>query len=297
MRVPDTTAERHRLLRRFTQITLAIVGESIDHEVIQPLGTAFFIAPYTAMTAAHVVSSLWDELRAPWERGRYPRKTVDRAFYAILGNLPDLDRPEELAQWQATSAHKCEFGDIAFLNLVPTNQVAEKVSWPYFPELELLPPNIGERISACGFPDVAREEIRAGVTKVSVTSKISVGTVTDDLPSGRGSWRFPQFETNAEVDHGMSGGPVMHDGKVCGVVSYAGTYDGIAGPSYIATLWPALLSGRVTPSVDPRDSIPLLSMLETGAVTSQGWRSILNRAAVNEEQDGTRTAVLRELAG
>lgn len=292
-----TDADRNRLFRRFSQLTLAIVGESLDHEVIQPIGSAFFIAPYTAVTAAHVVNALWDELRAPWERGRYPRKPVDRAFYAILGQIPDPDRPEEVAQWQATSAPTSAFGDIAFMNLVPTNPVAEQLKWPQFAELELLSPAVGEPIAAYGFPEVVREEIREGVTKISATSKLSTGVVTNALPEGRGSWRFPQFETNAEVTHGMSGGPVLHNGKICGVVSYAASYEGEPGPSYVAALWPALLAGPVKTSVDPRESIPLLSMLTTGSVSSPGWRSVLQRAAVVGREDGRKAAILHSAAG
>jgi hypothetical protein len=290
-------ANRNRLFRRFSQVTLAVVGESLDHEVIQPVGSAFFIAPYTAMTAAHVVNALWDELRAPWERGRYPRKPVDRAFYAILAQIPDPDRHDEVAQWQATSAPTSAFGDVAFLNLVPTNDIAERLIWPQFPELELLPPAIGERLAVYGFPEVSREEIREGVTKISARSKLSTGVVTDILTEGRGSWRFPQFETDALIAHGMSGGPVLHDGKVCGVASYAASYEGEPGPSYIAALWPALLTAPVKTSVDPRESIPLLNMLETGSIRSPGWRSILQRTAVIEDNEGSKAVILRRVAG
>jgi hypothetical protein len=101
-----TDLQRHRLFRRFSQLTLTIIGQSIDHRVIETMGSAFFLAPYTAVTAAHVVDALWDQLRMPWEKGKYPKKAAENAFYAVMCHVPDPDRPDDLARWQATSAVK-----------------------------------------------------------------------------------------------------------------------------------------------------------------------------------------------
>jgi outer membrane protein assembly factor BamB len=257
------------------------------------MGSGFFIAPYTVITAAHVVKALWDELRMPWERGHYPRTAVDRAFYVILGHVPDADRPETLARWQATSATPSAYTDIAFLNVVPVNNVAERLEWPSFPELLLLSPEEGSTVASDGYPEVRQEQISEGTVRVSPTSELTTGVVLATLNQGRGSWQFPQFQTSANFKHGMSGGPVIHDGKICGVVSYATTYD---SNSYAAALWPVLLD-RPAMSVDPRSGIPLLGMLETGRVLSQGWRAVLQRATVIENENGRKVAILRHQSG
>jgi hypothetical protein len=263
----------------------------MNHEVIVAMGSAFFIAPYTVVTAAHIVDGLWDELRSPHVRGRYPKHTVDRAFYALLGHIPDPDNPQTLARWQATSATKSAYTDIAFLNVVPVNETAERLNWPTFPEILLVPPEERAAVAALGYPDVTHQELSQGVVKFSMTSKLSTGIVTGAWANGRTSRYFPQFETNAEFTAGMSGGPVMHDGRICGIVSYGTNEESSVRHSYAAALWPLLLDGTAT-SVDPRTGIPFLSMLESGAVRAPGWRAISASVAATENHNGQRVAVL-----
>src|SRR5436853_7024221 len=86
----DDEARLYRVLRR---LTFSIVGQSLDCETVQPVGSGFFIAPYTAITAGHVVTSMWDELQMPWRRSQYP-KSNEPGFFAVLGHSPDADKPD-----------------------------------------------------------------------------------------------------------------------------------------------------------------------------------------------------------
>ena len=289
-----TDLHRHRLFRRFSQLTLTIVGQSTDSQIIQPMGSAFFIAPYTAVTAKHIVDSLWDELRMHWERGKYPKGVVENAFFAVLSHAPDADYPDDLARWQATSAVKSRYTDIAVMNLVPVNPTAEQLVWPSFADLMLTPPEIGSEIAAYGFPDVSQEKLSDDRSRVSATSRLANGSVVALWEAGRGSFNFPHFETDAELDHGMSGGPVMCNGSICGVVSYGRTSEDGATASFAAALWPLLLDEMET-SVDPRESIPVASMIETGHVRAPGWRSLRKRVTSDRDANGRPVARLQPL--
>ena len=48
-----------------THLTFAIVGQSKDRQVASAPGSGFFVAPYVAVTARHVVEALWQELNLP----------------------------------------------------------------------------------------------------------------------------------------------------------------------------------------------------------------------------------------
>jgi hypothetical protein len=201
-----------------------------------------------------------------------------------------------IGEWHATSATTSAYTDIGFLHVVPKNEVAASFAWPQFPELELLPPTPGERVTAFGFPEVHAEELPDRSVKVTSVARMKHGTVLTDFERGRGSWDFPQFETDAEFAHGMSGGPVVHEWRICGVVSYASRYEEGSNRSYAAALWPLLLAGPVA-DVNPHGVIPLMSMLETGAVRSPGWRHINWHATVQENEHGKRVACLKRVAG
>jgi hypothetical protein len=288
--------EHEREFWLLNRITLGVIGQSIARDLIQPVGSAFFIAPYTVLTAAHVIFALWDELQPPWLRGRYPEGDGLGAFCVALANVPDLDHPEVIARWRALSLTASAYADLAFLHVAPDNRAAEEFAWPAFPELMLLPPEVGVSVTTLGYPDVQIDELSERTTAVTLTPRYTSGDVLANWEQGRGSWLFPQFETSASFEHGMSGGPVLADGKLCGVVSYAARYEDGSYHSYAAALWPALLAGPVN-SVDPCRSIPLVSMLETGALRSSGWRAVAARAIGATTCDGRNLAILREGAG
>jgi hypothetical protein len=65
------TDDDERLYRVLRRLTFFVVGQSLDYEIVQPIGSGFFIAPYTAITAGHVVTAMWDELQMPWRRSKY----------------------------------------------------------------------------------------------------------------------------------------------------------------------------------------------------------------------------------
>lgn len=139
-----------------------------------------------------------------------------------------------------------------------------------------------------------RATFQAGVPGFSVDAALRVedGVVLEHHINGRGSWRFPQFRTSARFDHGMSGAPVVHGGRICGIVSYAARYDDGGHDSYAAPLWPLLLQ-EIPASIDPRrNNLPFPDLLRSGAISAGDWRDVNARAYVDRSDPDRPIAAL-----
>ncbi len=285
----------NREIALLAPLTFAIVGYTSD-PIISPLGTGFFIAPYVAVTARHVVEGLWRDLALPWNQDRYPTKPrpVEDEFRVRLFQIIDPTASWQLATWDVTGTTRAAYTDVAFLNVVPDNEVAERFRWPQgFLDLQLLPPAAGANVSSVGYPGMV-SQYTPGKPGFVVDAKLLVedGIIIDNYEQGRGSWRFPHFETTARFRHGMSGAPVVHQGRVCGVVSYASTDE---RESYAAALWPLLLQ-ETARSVDPRqNNLPFLDLLRNGVLQAPGWRDVEKRASVNRSNPERPVAHLRRI--
>ncbi|SRR5713101_3720083 len=279
-----------------TPLSFAIIGQSTDRQVVASPGTGFFIAPYIAITAKHVVDALWKELNLPWNQ-KYPTVPKKSDFFVKPMQLLDIRKTQRdvVAVWEITSVTPSNYTDAAFLFVVPDNEVARMLQWPRgFPELQLEPPDVGSEIFAFGYPSSKFIDFEPGHTRIDFggTPTLVRGEVTAMHKNGRGSWRFPQFETTAEFEHGLSGSPIVHDKKVCGIVSYGTKTEDGAGASYGASLWPLLLS-EVSPSIDPAArSTPVIDLLKSGQLRASGWKSLKERVTVAETDTGHPIAKL-----
>ena len=254
-------------------LTFGVTGMSEDMQVYSALGTGFFVAPFTGVTAAHVVRGFWDKLEMPWKQGKYPKRPVEAAFELAAVQQVYQKNSLLVAHWSITGATPLDYTDIGFLNLVPKREVAEQFLWPKpFPELELLPPILGSKVWAFGYSGMTHSHT-PGEAAVDITAEptLTEGEVTGHFPLGRGTWRFPQFEVSCCFKPGMSGGPLIHEGRICGVISYGPELEGgIPGPSFAAALWP-LLASEGKSSVDPRIvTNPALQMLERRRIPHPG---------------------------
>lgn len=281
-------------LRTFTPLTFVLAGLSKAQDVYAPMGTGFFIAPYLGVTAKHVGQGLWDELEMPWKRGKYPTQTVEPAFYVAASQMVDVARKDLVANWEVTGLTPLNLTDIEFLNLVPRNKVAAEMKWPaQFPRIELVPPPVGVEVWCFGYPGATHDH-RPGESTVNLMTEPTLigGEVLAHFDQGRGSWRFPQFQVSMPFEPGMSGGPVMHDGNICGVISYGPQFEEGPGASYAACLWPVLLS-EVAASIDPRNqNNPVLDLLRTGFLRSPGWKDLFDRVRIGQTETGYDIATL-----
>jgi len=272
-----------------TPLTFGITGMSHDKQVYSALGSGFFVAPFTAITAAHVVRGLWDLLEMPWRQGQYPKHTVEGAFELAAVQQVDPNNSYLTAHWKITGATPLDYTDMAFLNLVPNDVVSNSFLWPKpFPELELIPPDLGSKIWSFGYAEAAYKHTAGeAVVEIEAQPKLMEGQVTGHYPHGRGTWMFPQFAVSCPFEPGMSGGPLVHEERVCGIVSYGPELEGGArGLSFAAALWP-LLASEVNSGVDPRVAPnPVLEMLATGAIAGPRWKHIQSLITAGKTESG-----------
>jgi hypothetical protein len=285
----------NREIELLAPLTFIIVGHSHDHHVVSPAGTGFFVAPYMAVTARHVAEALWKELALPWHQSKYPWRSVNPDFAVRLYQTIDPRHPDTVARWEVTGCTRAAYTNVAFLNVVPDNELAEQFTWPAgFRPLQLTSPPLGAKVSAVGYPKSMPNFVpgKPGYS-VDVALTVEDGVVVKRHDRGRGSWRFPQFETTACWPPGMSGAPVVHDGRVCGVVSYSTEYRHGYGESYAACLWPLLLQ-EIPANIDPRlNNLPLPDLLRQGVVEAPGWREIKQQAFIDRTENGHSIAAMR----
>jgi len=289
-----TTAEA--MFAYATPLTFGVTGMSMDKQVYSALGSGFFVAPFTAISAAHVVRGLWDLLEMPWKQGQYPKQTIEASFELAAVQQVDPNNSYLTAHWKITGATPLDYTDIAFLNLVPNDPVSEHFLWPTpFPALELTLPELGSPIWSFGYAEAEYKHTPGkAVVDIEAQPKLMEGQVTGHYPHGRGTWRFPQFEVSSPFEPGMSGGPLFCQGRVCGVVSYGPELEGgERGLSFATALWP-LLASVVDSGVDPRVAQnPVLEMLVNGAIAAPGWRQIQSRIRLGRTEGGDPIIELR----
>jgi len=212
------------------QVTSNVNGD--DHYAS---GTAVIIAPNLAFSAKHVFDEHWMR-----HEGRRPPVDGEGAgrFSLVLAQLVG----NQLNLWAVTRLWTSQLTDIVVLRLTPMSSGAQEYTFRRM-ALDLLPPTVGERISAFGYHsntvDVGDREI---------TLRQAAGTTHGDVLEVHHQYRdavrlnFPCFRTNARFDGGMSGGPVFNRGHLCGVICSAlppATGDEEYA-SYVASLWPAM---------------------------------------------------------
>jgi hypothetical protein len=143
-----------------------------------------------------------------------------------------------------------------------------------------MPPAVGERISAFGYPKTDVDASQ-GALNITLNPYTSVGEVTEIFPVKRdsGLLRFPCYSTNARFEHGMSGGPIFNDdGNVCGIICDGLPHEeGVDDHSHGSTLWP--LSGFLVDlpiSPDPPEP-PYFArtLFERNIVTGLGWEECI----------------------
>ncbi|MGH7711222.1 MAG: S1 family peptidase [Gemmatimonadaceae bacterium] len=241
------------------QIALPVASHVQGHWYAS--GTAVAIAPYLAMTAAHVVADHYE---------RSERKALVGApsdsFHLYL--LQTTDNGAGIVIWEGTQLWLSSITDIAFIGL---RHFASNVAVlpATFIRLDLLPPPIGSRVVAFGYHS-SLISLRDPSNPLDIhwhdEGATSVGEVVEIHPRQRDAARlnFPCFRTNARFDAGMSGGVVTNDlGRACGVIcsSLPAGEPGQDDVSYAATLY-AAMGTRINLSPDGAIGGPVFPVVE-----------------------------------
>jgi hypothetical protein len=130
-----------------------------------------------------------------------------------------------------------DFSDFVLMRFVPS----EKVIGLEFPKLHMAPPRVGSSIQGCGF-DLIKSE-----SPMRLPLYVSQGTVQEIhwLQRDSSLLHFPVFRTQAQFDHGMSGGPVYSEqhllcGLICSGLAPTEEQPNAEYHSHVASLYPLL---------------------------------------------------------
>jgi hypothetical protein len=237
------------------------------------VGSGVFVAPCQLLTAKHVVTDMhnvnkdWaDDLRRETSRYRL------LPYFASAAQIADIRSPNVSLFWGFTNVWPNPLSDLALVQVAPDNEATiEKMNGMshLFPTWSLLPPPLGETVVMFGQP---RDSTSGNDQSDTLTYRGQPATVTEvhDRMRDRGMYSFPCFVVDYEVPHGMSGGPVYWNGKLCGVVS--GGWD---GHTVVAALWPACLIEFENPKLGSLNKkVTFESLFESNQIRADDWHLI-----------------------
>jgi hypothetical protein len=212
------------------------VTSSLNDEGHYASGTAVIVAPILAFAARHVLDEHW--LR---HEGR-PMPTdgeIACRFSLLLFQVFE----HHTNAWAVTRLWTSPISDIVLLRLQPWSDRAGEYKFKHL-TIDLLPPKIGDRISAFGYHKnkVIRDGNQITFDQRGATTHGNVVEVHHEFRD-KGFLRFPCFRTNARFEGGMSGGPVFNSShQLCGLVCAAlpPLTPEDEHTSYAVALWPAM---------------------------------------------------------
>jgi hypothetical protein len=229
-------------------LVAGVLVAGTDETDLIPTGTGVLCAPFVGLTARHVIDEIFQrfEQRTPGEAGG--ELSFGLHFANRLGTT--------LVKWDVMGYGYSSSIDIASLVLEPAGELPPGFAW-HLPRFEALPPKVGERVTAFGFPRSTHRLTAEGAARIGLDPHTASGDVIELHYERRDSavLPFPCLHTNARFDPGMSGGSVFNSaGQVCGLISSNMPPDTPEGEhsSYVSLIWPALGLGLNVEPAPPR---------------------------------------------
>ncbi len=282
----DQVMTQWNAVKELASVTCGMIGRSGDLQISSPSGTAVFIAPNLAITAAHVLHGYWNELQSEHLRGRYPRRTVQTEIYLDLFHGFDLER-QLSAWWTVTEVTPCPDTDLAFLHVFPGagDEDAMAYSWPFgFPRLRLIPLHEAACLDMLGYPGSTTEMVENHPTPgFRYDAHFMHAHVTEVFPvrRDRGLINFPSFSFDVQTKPGMSGAPIWHAGELSGIVSSSSDFD---NTSYGAALWPLVFA---TLSFEIQGMRSVKELMRRGVIDARDWQLVAENAHRESSEDDT----------
>ena len=205
-------------------------------------------------------------------------------YHGSASQIVDLKNPEQSADWAFTNIWVNPVTDIATLQLAPTDAPAVEMMnrmRPLFPMWSLLPPPVGAAVVLMGQPRDLPPPGTALSSHLTYTAQPAYVIEVHERRFDRGMYNFPCFVVDREVPHGMSGGPVFYDNRLCGIIS-----GGLGEQTVIASLWPVLLSEFENPKLGELNrKVTFEWLFESGQLKATDWSQVKGRIAY-EVEDG-----------
>lgn len=250
-----------------SEFALGLIAQRIDDW--HPSGTAIVIAPHLALTAKHIVDDYWRHFGED-------RKLKFGDLHGEFGFLAQQVLPGGIGSlWAVRKLWLSSHSDLAILFLEPYSEVARTYKWRC-PMLQLRPPAVGDKVECFGYRGgKAIETVDSKQISVEWTCNPStaVGKVIQVFHDqrDRGMLNFPCFSTNAPFTHGMSGGPIIVNGLLSGIICASGPEDEDGHKiTYGASLWPLLaMSLELDVAEYPtRSEFTVLELVKRGFIRS-----------------------------
>jgi hypothetical protein len=290
------------LIRRATPLVFGIFSHMNDQDgnrIVRVGGSGVFISPFQALTAGHVGRDLC-RIDACWsdDLDRRGHGYSELQHSVGLFQVPDIYGPSApSAIWAVNRTWDPVITDICFMEVSAEGGAAAGMQFEMptrFFEWSLLPPPVGSPVVILGFPnnDI---KVCGVVWEIGVRYEMREGTVTEVFALRRdsGLYNFPCFSVDKRVDHGFSGGPVLCNGCLCGVVS-GGSLPGI-DVTYAASLWPLCLMEYEYPDQGVLGrKRPFSELFERRVLRSDDWQNLRGRISKSYDDDGKPYASITE---
>lgn len=242
------------------------VSDTVGDSLL-PLGSGFFVAPFLALTARHVIDEVSEQFH-----GRRIHEIVGEMKFGIDFSIQHARHG--LMKWAVMGYGYTPTIDLVALwvELREPAELPADFAWE-LPTLSLAQAKVGQAVNALGYPHSTHRLDEQGHAKVGLDPHESSGTIAaiHEHSRDRIMLPYPCFEASAATKGGMSGGPVFSDdGHVIGVVGSSFELGDSDEPvvSYVSAIWPAVgieLRHTATP-VTATAPYLLQVLVNTGAV-------------------------------
>jgi hypothetical protein len=211
---------------------------------VEEAGSGILVARGLGLTAKHVTKSFFK--LDPQYDALHRRSSPLDPQYRVINRQSEYgtrvyQAPYEGDEvtWMPDMTSPSHDTDITCMVLEPRSDAAIRlVPTLKFFDWELLPPKVGSVVTAYGWPEqhinITGLDDEREIHDLAVELRVESAYVTECCPvmKEHGLREFPGFVLDRDLPHGMSGGPVMQNGRLVGIFS---------GPNYVASLWPLSL--------------------------------------------------------
>ena len=239
------------------------------------VGTAAMLGQGFAITARHVIDACTQRfgLRVTGSQSFEMNYSMTAAQFWCDNN----DASPELILYDVRTVRTPTLGDLALLGLVQRTENPQRYD-NKMPKFSLLPPKLGEQAVAFGYHS-GRVEWDRSANAIGTLGQpaTAAGNVIDIHLDGRPLVPGPSFMTDARYRGGISGGSVLIDGTIRGLIT-SSTEDQHGETIYatVSMLWPlmAIEIDCKLPGEDTGTLRTLHDLAAGGWLYIDGWESI-----------------------